>query len=231
MYRYKYNTSYHNKSKRARHVGVFAIVFSVVVVAGVGAVVAEIVLQKLRKQTPVSQATYSSVQGSSINLFRTEYYQFQTDNSWREVPSETKKNHFVYASYKGPLVEHDLTIDINDTTKIPDALSRTTNIMPVQIEANGRLTIVAGVGEHCKNALPKNTPNLPIWVTQKQVKFLCTPDAVLYQVQVGVIGGGTSMKITRPDGSKASYSITYRNLRFTPDDNMLRQLIDGFQAR
>lgn len=231
MYRYKYNKSYHHKSKKARRTTVLAIVFCIAVLSGVGYVGYDIFRQSTKKDTPVSREVYSSVQGSSINLFRSEYFQFQADKSWQEVQQESKKNHFVYRSFKGPLVEHDMIIDINPEN--PDILAntRTTHIMPITVDATGQVEIANGVGEHCGTKLPKNGPRSPTRLTEKQVSFNCAVDAVLYQVQIGVVGGTTDMALTRPDGTKAIYRITYRNLKFTPDETTIRNIMQTFQLR
>lgn len=231
MYRYKYNKSYHHKSKKARRTTVLAVIFSIAVFGAVGYIGYDIFKQSSKKDTPVSREVYSSVQGASINYFRSEYFQFQTDKSWQEVSLETKKNHYVYRSFKGPLVEHDLVIDVNPTSAEVLANARTTHVLPITVESTGRFNIADSVGEHCKTLMPKNALPNPTRVTQKQVSFNCAVDAVLYQVQVGVVGGTTDMLLTRPDGTKATYRITYRNLRFTPDESMIRTIIDTFQLR
>lgn len=231
MYRYKYNTSYHHKSRRARRSTILAGTI-VVAVIGVGAYIAiDTFWQSTKKQNAVSQPTYSSVQGASINLFRTEFFQFQADDNWKEMPSETTKGHYVYRSFKGPLVEHDLVIDVNGTKVEALPNVRTNHVMPVEIDSTGKLNVIAGAGEHCKAVVPKDKPTIPLIVTQKQVTFACSPDAVLYEVKTGVVGGTTEMKMPRPDGSRATYVITYRNLKFTPDDTILRNIADTFQTR
>lgn len=230
MYRYKYNKSYHHKSRRARRTTVLAVLFSVLVVGAASYIVYDLIKQNTKKDTPTSQSTVSSVQGASINLFRTEYFQFQADSSWKEIVEESKNNKFVYRSYNGPLIEHDLQVEINPEPEIMP-LARTTHVLPVEIASSGRFSVVDGAGSHCGTQVPKGTPELPLKVTQRQVSFICSVDAVIYQVQVGVVGGSTDLLITRSDGSKATYRITYRNLKFTPDDNMVRNLISTFQTR
>ena len=231
MYRYKYNTSYHHKSRRARRSTVFASVFVLAVVGIAGYIIYDIIKQNSKANSVVSQPSFSSVQGASVNLFRTSYFQFQADDGWKEIPSESKEGHYVYRKFKGPLVEHDLVVDVNQPNKEVPALSRTNHVMAVEVDSTGRLNIVSGAGEHCNKQLPKETPNLPLQVTQKQVSFICNPDAVLYEVKLGVVGGSTQMQLPRPDGSRATYAITYRNLKFTPDDSVLRNIIDTFQTR
>jgi len=231
MYRYKYNKSYYHKSKHAKRTTALAIVASVVFLGAAGYIGYDVYRQLTRKDTPVSREVFSSVQGASINLFRTEYFQFQADKAWQEVPSETKPGHFVYRAFNGPLVEHDIVIDVNSKDNEILALAKTNRVVSVDIQSNGRLGIVDASDDHCKTHLPKDTPNTPLRVTQKQVSFICSPDSVLFQAQIGVVGGSTNMPITRPDGSKATYRITYRNLKFTPDMSVLRNILDTFQAR
>lgn len=230
MYRYKYNKSYHHKSRRARRTTVLAVFFSIFVLGAAAYIAYDLYKGNSNKEEPVSQPAFSSVQGASINLFRTEYFQFQTDSSWKEVTSETKEKKYVYRSFKGPLVEHDITVEVNPAPEVV-TLGRTNHVMPVQIEASGQLTIEDGAGDHCGKQVPKTAARLPQTVTQRQVTFTCSVDAVLYQVQVGVVGGTTDMIISRPDGTKATYRITYRNLKFTPDDAILRNIISTFQTR
>lgn len=170
------------------------------------------------------------MQGASINLFRTEYFQFQTDSSWKEVTSESKEKKYVYRSFNGPLVEHDITVEINPQPE-PVTMVRTTHVLPVQLEANGTMTVTNGAGEHCGKLVPKTAARAPQQVTQRQVSFVCSVDAVLYQVRLGVVGGTTDMIMTRPDGTKATYRFTYRNLKFTPDDSMVRNIVSTFVTR
>ena len=231
MYRYKYNKSYHHKSQRARKTGAFAFLVCVLVFIAIGLIAKDVYKQLNTKQAPVSQASYSTVQGASINLFKTEFFQFQAGEAWREATTETKDGHYVYRSFKGTLVERDLTIDVNKVTPEVPPLVRTTRVMPVTVESDGRLSIVEGAGEHCNTQMPKNAPLLPTRITAKQVTFICTPDAVIYQVLVGVISGTTNMPIVRPNGTKATYTIQYRDLTVSPNDNQLRNIISTFQSR
>lgn len=230
MYRYKYNTSYNHKSRRASRATFLAGFVATLVVAGVGYIVYDLIKHRNIEQ-PVSQTSFSSVQGASVNIFRTPYYQFQASDSWKEVPSESKENRYVYRSYKGPLVERDLVININRGSGEVVPLVRTTRVLPVNTNGEGRLLADGTADKHCKDSMPKNAANIPTQVTQRKVTFICTPDAIVYQVEVGLIGGSTNMLLTRPDGSKASYSITYRDLTFNSSDADLRNIVQTFQTR
>jgi len=231
MYRYKYNTSYHHKSRRARRSTILAVSLVIIAFGGIAYIAVDTFLQAAKKQEITSQPTFSSVQGASINLFRSEYFQFQADANWKEVPTESVKGHYVYRSFKGPLVEHDIVIDVNNPKDEVPALVSTNHVMPVEVDSTGKFNIIGGAGDHCKTVVPKGSPSLPILVTQKQVSFICSPDSVLYEVKVGLVGGTTKMLLPRPDGTRATYVITYRNLKFTPDDSVLRTIVDTFQTR
>lgn len=231
MYRYKYDKSYHHKSRKARHRIVLAVAASTFVVAIAGYIGFDLISQKFNKQAPISRTTYSSVQGASVNLFSTSYFQFQADDSWKEVTNEQKEGRYVYRSYKDTLVVRDITVEVNKKTPETLPLVRTTHIYPVTVDPSGRLLSQGGAGDHCKTLMPKNSPALPTIVKQRQVSFVCTPDAVVYQVVVGVIGGSSNFELPRPDGTKASYTITFRDLTISPTDVALKSIIDSFQTR
>lgn len=231
MYRYKYDKSYHHKSRKA-HRRVILAGFFATTVLGIGGYIAYDVFRQIYdKQAPVSTANHSSVQGTSINLFTTPYFQFQTDDSWKEVGAEQKEGHYVYRSFKGTLVVRDLTIDVNKKTPDTTALVRTTHVYPTIVDPSGQLIAQGGAGDHCKTLMPKNAPKVPTEVKQRQVTFTCTPDASLYQAVVGVIGGTNNIKLPRPDGTSANYSITYRDVTITPTEAPLKAIIETFQTR
>ncbi len=183
------------------------------------------------KQQPVSKPQYSSVKGASINLFKTKYFQFQANDKWKEVTTETKEGHYVYRGFNGALVERDLVIDINKTTEEVAPLVRTTRVMPIEVIDDGHIRVVEGAGEHCSAALPKNAPLNPTKITSKNVSFICTPDAVVYQVSIGLVKGTTTFPLLRPGGVKATYTITYRDLTVAPNDTQLRDIVSTFQTR
>ncbi|NBU33135.1 hypothetical protein EB118_01495 [bacterium] len=231
MSKYKYNSSGFGKRSRSKRSTFFVILLAFVTIGIVLAIALDIRGQSAKKQEVISKLINSSVQGVSVNNFKTEYFQFQTDSTWSAVASESTKTHFVYRSFKGPLVQHDLSIDVNDFKEEVLQNIRTNRVLPVEVDSTGKLNIISSAGEHCKTALPKGAPTLPFSVVQKQVSFVCNPDSVLYEVRIGVVNGTTRMQLPRPDGTKALYSITYRNLKYSPDDVMLQNVIETFQTR
>ncbi len=139
------------------------------------------------KSNDVTPSDISStfIRPSTTKLFRTEYFQFQTDNSWSKIPSVSTSTKFVYRSYNGPLVEHQLVVFVNEA--LPSNFSAT-RVLPVEV-IKGVFKKVAGVSEHCNNAIPKDKWSGPEVVTYRQVTFKCNVDSNEYTVFVGVIGG------------------------------------------
>ena len=167
----------------------------------------------------------------SVNLFSSPYFQFQADDTWKEVTSEETSTHFVYRSYKSTLVVRDIMFDVNRSKPEAVPLVRTTHIYPVTVDGSGKLVSQGGASEHCNTLMPKNSPQVPTSVVQHQVSFICNPDAVIYQVVVGLIGGSTNISIPRPSGGNATYTITYRDLTINSTDAALRTILDTFQTR
>lgn len=162
----------------------------------------------------------------TTQIFNNQYFQFQTDSSWKQVPAETTSTRFVYRSFRGTLVEHELYIYVNDQAPVAD----TTRVLPVEIGPNSQL-IASKISDHCKTALPPNSPLKIQNMKLSDVEFMCNPDATNYSVSVGLKGGSAPMKIMRPNGTVATYGIIYRNVTATPGDQELQEIISAFQIR
>lgn len=176
------------------------------------------------EQTTTSQQT-SSYFAPSVNIFRSPYFQFQASNTWAEVPTESTPNKFVYRSLRSSLIEHELTIYVN---QIP-ADVKANHVLPVNLKSGGELLPIL-VSEHCSKAV--TTPSSqPKEVLMDRVKFLCHSDSTNYTVLVGLVDGSTTLQLPRPDGSTANYAILYSNLKATPDASQLTQIADSFQTR
>jgi hypothetical protein len=180
-----------------------------------------------REQEPVTSSVQTLVQAPSIRVFRTPYFQFQTGNSWAEDAKETTENVFVYRSYKGPLIEHDLYIYINPPVEQFDA----TRIQPVSPKEDGTFEVVEGISDHCDNILPEGNKDREQVVTFKEVKFMCDADDTIYDVLVGKAGGTPYMDLVRPSGTMARYVIKYRDLTAEPTGRELKEIVRSFQTR
>lgn len=174
-----------------------------------------------------TSAPTSSYFAPSVKVFRTPYYQFQANESWKEVPSELTPNKYVYRSLRSTLIEHELTIYIN---QIPSNLAAT-HVLPVNLKSSRELS-PATVSAHCKESMtPQQIARDIATITKDKVTFSCNADSSVYSVIVGMIDGNTSINLQRPDGSNAVYTIYYRDLRAVPDSSAILPIISTFQSR
>ncbi len=175
-------------------------------------------------QSTTSQET-SGYFASTVQVFRSAYFQFQADKTWAEVPAESTPTKFVYRSLRATLVEHDLTIYVND---IPANLTAN-RVLPSNIKTGSELLPIA-VSEHCLKAAKVSTAE-DREIVVDNVRLRCNADSTNYTVLVGQSGGSTVLNLLRPDGKTAKYSILYSNLRATPDASQIMDIVSSFQTR
>jgi hypothetical protein len=229
MSRYQYQTSYYHKRKKARRLHIFGILVVCVISLAIAYVVFDLVKEGA-SETSVTSESSASVQSAAINIFRTEYFQFQAPRSWREVASESKGTRFVYRSYRGPLVERDLIIEVNPQQKVPLSSVKTTRVWAVKINESGLLTPVGSVSKHCKEAVAEAANQAPQILTLDEVTFPCHPNGGLYEVVAGEMGGTEDLTISRPDGTTATYNIYYRDVTVKSDPEFFRGIIESFRT-
>lgn len=179
-----------------------------------------------KASTPVTSWVVSDTQ-----LQTSPYFQFQSSKKWRPVANESRPDHFVYRQYNSSLIEQELIIDINRGTQEVLPLVQTTRVLPVKIERGSKLVPSGSVSEHCKKGVKPEQGRNPLVISYKEVKFACNPDGTNFFVVVGVVGGTNSIGLTRTDGSKATYNITYKNLTAQPTSGDFEHMMETFEAR
>lgn len=222
-YSYRNNT-YRTERGRRRAVfvglGLSTIVFLVGLVIG-----ADLYRQKKEAVMPESIGHTSAVAADTIQVFRTKYFQFQTDDSWGEV-ANNNDNIYIYRSLRGTLVQQDLTIYVN----VEPPTSDITRVQPVSTVDN-RIKPNGPISDHCRVILPPNANKVPTKVTMGGVSFTCRADGTLFIVLVADTKGLPSFRLNRPDGTSAQYTMVYRDLTTYPDGRNLEGIIDSFQTR
>lgn len=176
---------------------------------------------------PATSNVQTSVQAPSIKVFRTAYFQFQAGDTWTEDAKQTTDTTFVYRSYRGPLVEHDLTIYVNTDKTSFDA----TRVQPVKLEPDGTFNLSEKISRHCRSVLPKAQQLEAQTIVFRDVRFRCDADDTIFAVLVGRIGGTPLMELLRPDGQAARYTIYYRDLTAGPTGRELTGIVNSFQTR
>lgn len=231
MPRYHYRVSYHNQTRSVRRTKRLIYTFSSLIVVGVLVVAVDVIRNIRNNAKPTSQTTNSAVQAATVNYFRTEFFQFQTNPDWREIANESRTGHYVYRSYSGPLVEQELIIDVNRVSDPALANVQTQRVFPARIMGGGRLEPDSTVSDHCAKAVKPGMSRVPQVLTYQQVTFACNPDSATYMVAVGIIGATEDIVASRPNGEKATYNITYRNLMANPHVRDLTDIVQTFETR
>lgn len=168
----------------------------------------------------------TSIYTPPVEVFSTQYFQFQGNKHWTFIASESTPNKFLYRYLRDTLIEHELAIYINPIGNLPDS----TRVLPVTIKSNNSLA-AENVSEMCKSA--KNLKNITS-IHQFQlfgVEFTCNPDSIAYTVAVGKKDGKSPFVLTRSDGTSALYGMIYKNLTAKPNGREIVDLMNSFQSR
>ena len=222
-----------NHAKQRRFLR-FAKISIFIIILLIGLAVAAVIIDSLiekNKSAPPSEPTkpVSSTVESSVEVFTSPYFQFQTDKNWRAIANESTSTKFVYRRGTDNLVSADMTVFINSSPNDTQA----TRVLPVTVSDDGTRLNASFISEHCNSKLPKdikaNTGELP--VTLNSVRFLCDVDGTNYTVIVGLENGTEAMKLNRPDGTSANYIIFIRDLRSNPNPKEFENIMDTFQIR
>ena len=163
----------------------------------------------------------------NIQVMRAPYFQFQVDKTWSFIESESSTSKFVYRSFKDKLVRYELNVYVNSA---PADLSATHVLLAKQINKTD-IKVVSPSSEHCSSVLSAGQRSEIKTVTQNQVTYRCKAESPLYTSFTGLAGAGTDMKLTRPDGSTANYTIHFADVTAYPDDIQLQDIINSFQTR
>lgn len=224
--RYNPELNYRKRNRFLFKVRIFFLVLALFVVA-VGSYYYYSIVSQQHNNTEASSTSEETkaYYASSVKVFRSPFFQMQLDQSWAEVPSESNASKFVYRSLRANLIEHQMVIYVND---IPETLSPN-RILPVNLKGDSEFLPIT-VSKHCIDAAGGSRIDSPV-VTLERVKFRCDADSTDYRVMIGQIEGTTVLKLKRPDGTTANYSIYYSNLKATPDDSPLIQVAESFQTR
>lgn len=227
MPRYYHESSFHKQTRFIRKLR-YILLFLIVAIALIGGYLVFAARKDARTANLPSQPTTqtTAVYAAPVEIFSTQYFQFQGNKHWTFVASESSGTKFVYRYLRDLLIEHELVIYVNPTQSLPDA----TRVLPVIVQSSGSLT-PGVVSDLCKNAPNlKNISNIHL-LTLSEVEFSCNPDSTAYTVAVGQKDGSSIMSLTRADGTRAKYSIIYKNLTARPDGREITELVSTFQAR
>lgn len=231
MSSYYREQGFHGRKRFFRRLRIIWTVFLILLVAG-GAYVGYDVYRQLKHgDEPSNPSTaITSVVAADTQVQTNQFFQFETPKNWRVIPSESRADHFVYRQFNSTLVQQEFTVDINHDPIPVLPLVQTTHVLSVQT-ANGRELRPGTPSAYCKTALKNSTSRSQQVVTLNKVTFSCNPDSSNYVAVVGLENGTNAIALTRRDGSKATYYLSYRNLSAQPSAGDLVSMVRTFEAR
>jgi len=161
--------------------------------------------------------------------FETEWFTFRTAKNWEAVPELSKADqYYTYREKNGANPQGLLQIFVGGT-KPPVTDSFYTNVVPVTV--NDVDLDVGEIADDCSTLLPKTGNINNTVVNQEDVSFTCWANGTIDYVVAGQKGGTHELQMTRRDGSKGTYIISYRNLAFTPGLEVFPTVLRTFQSR
>jgi len=225
---YHHSVSTYHRSKRARKIKKYTTLLILLIVVGVGAIGIDWVIGRINESSTISIESSASVQSSSINIFRTPYFQFQADKTWREVETAGRQDgRYVYRSYNDFLVRHELIVEVNRSVDVTLDNVQSSRVLPVTIKGNF-LSAVGGISPHCKDIINDVNNREQQFVKYKEVTFPCDPDSGQFVVLVGLVNGKHYIEKKADDGIR-TYKIIYRDSTFSPAGRPLVNIINSFQ--
>jgi hypothetical protein len=176
---------------------------------------------------PVRSKPSKTVIYDPYKTFTTPYFTFRTDKNWQARPAESTATMFVYRSFKGQLVERNLTVYVN---QLPPRL-KLTYVLPVEVQKDR--FAASSISDHCRSAVPasflRHSRN-PYEVSINDVHFTCWTDSPLTIIGTGVEGGSYQATMERKNGQTAQYFLYYQDVAFTPRPELFQSIVDSFQS-
>ncbi len=226
MPRYYRESNYHRQIRFIKIVKRI-IVALIISIALAGAVIAVDSLRSANKsnQPSAPSATTKSTFESDLEIYRTLYFQFQTNSAWRAIANESTPNKFVYRKFNEKLVEAQLDIYVNQPA---DSKINANRLLGVNFSEKSDKLNATFVSEHCAKDVKNKGYKM---MTLQGVNFRCNTDTTDYSVLVGKEGGDTQLKMLRPSSEPVTYVIHFRDLRAIPTPDDIEAIVNTFQTR
>ncbi len=224
---YSHQINTYHRTKRARRFRKISRVVLVIFLIILGFIAYDWFRSSLKNST-VGQSSEATVQSASINIFRTPYFQFQTDKSWREINESSTNKKYVYRSFESILVQHELIVEVDTTQREVLANTQIAHVIPVEI-LNNTLSAVGAISPHCKTLINDPNDRKQRYISYKETEFPCDPDSSIFVVVAGVVGGNELISYKNTDDTVTTLKITYRDSTYSPNGSPLSSIINSFQ--
>lgn len=226
---YRHHINTYHRLKRARRIKKLSLVILVIFLFIIGFIIFDWIKNSLNNETTVGNSSEATVRSASINIFRTPYFQFQTDKTWRAInEASTDNRRYVYRSYEDILVQHELIVEVDSVEREVLANTQAAYVLPVEIVTN-TLKSVGSISPHCKTIINNENDRKQRYINYKETEFPCNPDSSVFVVVAGLIGGNEVIEYDTASDAKRTLKITYRDSTFSPTGRPLSSIINSFQ--
>jgi hypothetical protein len=188
------------------------------------------ILYSIQPPETVSGRTIDKGKFDPYVTFTTDYFTFTVPKTWKASDTgNVEGKMYVYKQSAGNESLGLLRIYIN--SDVISYQNYFTRMQPVTITGGNKLH-PGEMQPNCTSAVPagKNL-GVPLIVSQAEVNFLCWVDGTNLYAVAGAVGGTSSIELTRTNGEKAKYIITYLNTAFTPNESSFTEVLKTFEAR
>jgi hypothetical protein len=188
------------------------------------------IIYSIRPPDSVSGRTIDKGKYDPYITFTTDWFEFTVPRVWEEVPSVSVPGRvYVYKQSVGKEPIGQLRIYVN--TEVIEYQNYYTRVQPVNI-TNGNSLHPLEMQPECKTVLKDGqNKGVPTIVTQADVSFLCWVDGTNLYAVAGAVGGSSTIELTRPNGEKAKYIITYTNTAYTPNESSFAEVLKNFVSK
>jgi hypothetical protein len=184
----------------------------------------------IKPPVPISGKTVDKGYFSPYITFETDWFTFRTDKNWEEVKELTTKDQiYTYRQKIGQNPQGLLVVYVGKV-EVAGYENFYTRVQPVTV-SEGKPLAVDPIEKHCDEAVPKGFVGNSVQVTQGKASFLCWVGGTVFYAVAGQVDGTTVLPMKRTDGSVGNYTITYRNLAFSPSENTFESVLKTFKSK
>lgn len=178
--------------------------------------------------SPVTGKTIDKGTFDPFTTVKTDWFSFKVEKTWQSVPELTTDGKvYTYREMQGPNPQGLMQIFINSTPKSTE--SYFTHVVPVSVK-DERSFLAKDVLPDCSTTNPDKLAQNYVKLTQGDTTFLCWIGSPIFYSVAGEIGGDSTIKMLRENGSTAEYIITYRNLAFVASEGSFSKVLNTFRS-
>ncbi len=165
----------------------------------------------------------SSPQVAGIQSFETEYFSFQTEDSWEYLSDfSIPGSRYRYRLVRDGVHIGNLRVLIDDSSE-----QEVERVLPVTIGPEGVLESTGSVSDRCSDVSPDEATVGKQAVTKEGVRFLCDVDSTSYSLVVGEVGG--TARLQAPAGG--TVTVIYSDVSINPSPLHMENLVRGFRLK